>query len=1131
MASFLNHVAISAPRNGTATHTVSPSSGTVVAGALFTPTVGRYLLVIVEGGATSYGATVGSPAVGWDFLVEVIGNTGLYVWSRTVTGSDAVTVNHNGSGYPIIFDFYEFPAGTTFTGNKNQGSILKAGANPSITGLTGTTFVMAAKDIGIGTVNATATSWSSPNVETLDAYLDPNITDGYYLSVCYQENYTSSSYAPTGTITTVESTTCEAVTWALLVPVLPPPLLAYNFDGSGSTVLDRSGHGRTATLSGGATQTGGQLVIGGTGQALTYTPDAAALPTYASVTLKFTTAGNPGSEIGLWSKMRVTNSSNFNVYIGAASLAAVVRGTTAVGPSIIAPSTGNVGPTLVANTTYTAAVTYDGTTVRMYLNGVQTNTANTASGPLDMTGTNTTWVIGDHPDDTSLTVPTQDFKFEEVRFFDVALTPAQVLLAANTPVGGVTYEKVLDQRVVANGASSGSGDYTSSAFPTQAGSVLVAIIGYGINGSTSGLDYGLPRPVTSGLDWKPRCRRLWAGNFNACTEIWMADNPSGGSKTISQTSADTYWDGSIKDVDVVVLELTGAAAVASQSNPFVVGGRTYGAGVDPGAQSLSLPVDPEATSLVVAATTNFVYSTTAFSITPGADMTEIAEHTNGSNDTNQFVFQAQVRQGSTSKTVAWQDLQAGGSGADTYVWALAAVEFKQGGATPNSQAVRFNGSTSWYTRPAFGFPAATDFTVTFWLKLMGDRNTYSTCVGLRDGSPYAHFGFGSTGDLLGRDLWSGGSNTGFVVPIGRWIYFANTVTVAGTNGLMFWVENEMATANGYGQGTLWNFIGPTADFYIGNDSFNDYFDGSIAAVKIWSSVLTVEELQAEQFSSNPVRTANLFAYYPFNGGPSLLDSGPSSKSLTANGTPTLDTYGPPVVYVPFAGSTYNETGRSVTIASSVASTDLYRFRTGLYTDNFNRADTTPTRSGGYGLNGANLDWDAPDWQISGNKATRIGSSGTDYATFASTLGMSDMFVEADYDRSGGTYCVVNARRPTAANVETGYLGYVDPSGFAHIAKVVAGTFSGIAGGDLAGGPFPTTGRLRLEVVGTLLTLKIDGVTIGSTNDSTITAGNYAGINGSAGCLLDNFAIGGIAQPTVTVLYTPLVQVPLMPMGG
>lgn len=222
---------------------------------------------------------------------------------------------------------------------------------------------------------------------------------------------------------------------------LPAALLAYNFDQNGTSVLDQSGNGRDAVLLVGSTPTNlhsnGRLCLSASNQRLSYTPDAAALPSSASVTMKIATGAIAASENNLWTKMRVTNSSNFNLYIAGGTLAAVVRGTTVVGPSIIAPATGNIGPTLAANTTYQVALTYDGTITRMYLNGVETNTANTASGPLDMTGSDTTWSIGDAPLDTSVVPITQNFYVDDVRFFNVALTAAQVALAATTPVASM----------------------------------------------------------------------------------------------------------------------------------------------------------------------------------------------------------------------------------------------------------------------------------------------------------------------------------------------------------------------------------------------------------------------------------------------------------------------------------------------------------------------------------------------------------------------------------------------------------------------------------------------------------------------------------------------------------------------
>jgi len=50
MATFTNHVTIHAPANGTTSHTVDPSSGTVGNGSLFTPTAGRLLVVQLVAG-------------------------------------------------------------------------------------------------------------------------------------------------------------------------------------------------------------------------------------------------------------------------------------------------------------------------------------------------------------------------------------------------------------------------------------------------------------------------------------------------------------------------------------------------------------------------------------------------------------------------------------------------------------------------------------------------------------------------------------------------------------------------------------------------------------------------------------------------------------------------------------------------------------------------------------------------------------------------------------------------------------------------------------------------------------------------------------------------------------------------
>src|SRR4029077_14245709 len=134
--------------------------------------------------------------------------------------------------------------------------------------------------------------------------------------------------------------------------------------------------------------------------------------------------------------------------------------------------------------------------------------------------------------------------------------------------------------------------------------------------------------------------------------------------------------------------------------------------------------------------------------------------------------------------------------------------------------------------------------------------------------------------------------------------------------------------------------------------------------------------------------------WSFASGPQTPDESGNGRTLTTAGTPVADTSGPPDVLT-------NSEALSFSVAATVTAVDTYRTTSGLYTDNFNRADTTTPLSGGYGLNEVNTDWDAPAWAISSNKAASTGSSGSDYATFRNVLGLPNHFVEVDYNVTGG----------------------------------------------------------------------------------------------------------------------------------
>lgn len=215
MATYLNHVAIAADRNGTTSHTVTPSSGTVVAGTAFTPTEGRLLVCVVEGSVTS------STPSGWTLPTggSAINYTGLYVWYRTAAGSDSFTTTHNGSNYPVIFHFFEFAAGSTFISSAAASDVYYAGgAGPSLTGLSGTLWVAAAMGQSQASdFEARTITWSA-GTELVDVrVLNAEYTDGYLYSLTHVADYESSTWSASATVVPGNPPSVERLVFAISV--------------------------------------------------------------------------------------------------------------------------------------------------------------------------------------------------------------------------------------------------------------------------------------------------------------------------------------------------------------------------------------------------------------------------------------------------------------------------------------------------------------------------------------------------------------------------------------------------------------------------------------------------------------------------------------------------------------------------------------------------------------------------------------------------------------------------------------------------------------------------------------------------------------------------------------------------
>lgn len=216
MATWTNHVALAAPRNGGTTHTVDPAAGTVVAGANFTPAAGRLLVACATGAVTST-----TPA-GWTLPSggSAINNVGLYVWYRTAAGSDTFSTTHNGSDYPVGFDIYEFAAGSTFVQAAASTGVADAGTGPALSGLTGTNHLTAISGQGAtSTLSSGSISWGTgvEVVDTLTVRGGAGPTDGYLYSAAYVQDSSSATFSSAATFVsqTNISTTAERIVFAV----------------------------------------------------------------------------------------------------------------------------------------------------------------------------------------------------------------------------------------------------------------------------------------------------------------------------------------------------------------------------------------------------------------------------------------------------------------------------------------------------------------------------------------------------------------------------------------------------------------------------------------------------------------------------------------------------------------------------------------------------------------------------------------------------------------------------------------------------------------------------------------------------------------------------------------------------
>jgi outer membrane protein assembly factor BamB len=211
-------------------------------------------------------------------------------------------------------------------------------------------------------------------------------------------------------------------------PAGPSGLVAaYAFnEGSGTTVTDASGNGHNGTISNAtwaATGKYGKALQFNGGNALVSVPNAASLQLSTGMTLEAWV--NPSTVNASWQD--VIYKGNDNYYLEATSTNASKPDAGLIAGGSYADAYGTAA--LAANTWSYLTETYDGSTLKLYVNGtLVTSVAHTGA---IASSTNALQIGGD-------TLYSQYFAglIDEVRIYNVALTTGQIQSDMTTPIGG-----------------------------------------------------------------------------------------------------------------------------------------------------------------------------------------------------------------------------------------------------------------------------------------------------------------------------------------------------------------------------------------------------------------------------------------------------------------------------------------------------------------------------------------------------------------------------------------------------------------------------------------------------------------------------------------------------------------------
>lgn len=218
-------------------------------------------------------------------------------------------------------------------------------------------------------------------------------------------------------------------------------------------------------------------------------------------------------------------------------------------------------------------------------------------------------------------------------------------------------------------------------------------------------------------------------------------------------------------------------------------------------------------------------------------------------------------------------------------------------------AVRFSGTSQYYSSTA-GLPGAGGYTVIFWVRLVVDRDALSGIFSVAGGTSHTiqTQANGTTVEI--RPSGGGGAVTLGSMTVGTWYKLAVTCEADG-NPLTYTLSAATTispTMTSTAAFASYPIATPTS-ILIGTSALvtTNWFNGRIAAFKMYDAVLTAAEIAREFMSYMPYRTTNLKHWHPFDKADVTDYSGNGATLTGGSGVTTED--GPPIpwraVQIPF----------------------------------------------------------------------------------------------------------------------------------------------------------------------------------------------------------------------------------------